>query len=214
MKNKRKTDSQNKNRVTGAIILALVIFMVFIQRTNLDWVENWWAFLFLIPAIASLNTTISEIQNKKGFTFSLASNIVGIVFPVAICLIFLFSLEWNLSLPIIIFLAGLSLFVVGFVKDAHGAGKIINAFRPWFYSWGLAVMLVGFITFIDNGNFSFQNQTILLWFGYSLLIAASGGLVSAWISYRKNSKPNLITIAHLTVALFIALPGILVIFGK
>ncbi|MDO9087103.1 MAG: hypothetical protein Q7U53_12925 [Anaerolineaceae bacterium] len=213
MKNKRKVESQNKNRVTGAIILALIIFMVFIQRTNLEWVKNWWAFLFLIPAIASINTVLSEIQNKKGFSFSLASNIVGIIFPIAICIIFLFSLGWNTSFPIIILLSGLSMLMLGFVRDSKGSGTIIRALRPWFFSWGFAVILVGVITFIDNGNFGLQNQTMLRWFGYSLLIAAGGGFISAWISFRKNSKADLITIAHLVVAFIIALPGILAVVG-
>jgi hypothetical protein len=204
LKNKRKKQPQNQNRVTGLIILAVIVFMVFIQRTNLEWVKNWWAFLFLIPAIASMNTALSEIQNKKGFSFSLASNIVGVVFPIAICLIFLFSLGWNSSIPIIILLSGLSLFMLGFVKDSIGTRNIINVLRPWFFSWGLAVMIIGIIIF-------FNNLIILRWFGISLLIAASGGLVSAWISFRENSKIKFVTIAHLVTAFVIALPGILAI---
>lgn len=204
LKNKRKKQPQNQNRVTGLIILAVIVFIVFIQRTNLDSVKNWWAFLFLIPAIASLNNVISEIQNKKGFTFSLASNIVGIFFPIGICLILLFSLGWNSSFPIIILLSGLSLFLLGFVNGSGGTGKFISAFRPWIFSCGIAVMLIGIIIL-------FNNPIILRWFGISLLIAASGGLVAAWISFREDSKIKFVTIAHLVTAFVIALPGILAI---
>jgi hypothetical protein len=94
--------------------------------------------------------------------------------------------------------------MLGFVKDSIGTRNIINVLRPWFFSWGLAVMIIGIIIF-------FNNLIILRWFGISLLIAASGGLVSAWISFRENSKIKFVTIAHLVTAFVIALPGILAI---
>ena len=208
MKNK---PSKVANRITGAGILAVIMVMVFIQRTNLDWIENAWALLFLIPAIASINNTITEFQNKKGFTFSLASNLVGIIFPIAICVILLLGLEWTVILPIIILMAGFSMFVVGFVNQDYGAGKLINPFRMWFFSWGAAVMLIGAINLVANRIQNPGNQPMMLWYGIAILVAASGGILSSYMEFRKKGKISTIMLLHLLITLVISIPGILAI---
>ena len=185
--------------------------MVFIQRTNLDWLKNWWALLFLIPAIASINNSYTEIQNKKGFTFSLASNIVGIIFPFAICVILLLGLNWNIILPVIIILSGLSMLVIGFVNEEKGSGRIVRALHPWFFSWGAAVILVGIITLVSNLQTNPDGSVINTWYGITLFVAACGGLVSAWIEFHRQGKPTFIFMAHLLVSFVILIPGLLVI---
>jgi hypothetical protein len=212
LKNKKKNPTQKTNRITGAAILGLILIMVFIQRTNLEWLKNSWALLLLIPAIASINNVYTEIQSKKGFTFSLASNIVGIIFPIGICVILLLGLNWNIILPIIIILSGLSMFVIGLVNQEKGSGKIIRALQPWFFSWGAAVMLVGVITMLSNLQPALGEHVINTWYGIALFVASLGGLVSAWIEFRKQRKPTLVVLAHLLVSLVISIPGFLTIF--
>jgi len=209
-KNIKKNPTQKTNRITGAAILALLLMMVFVQRTNLDWLKNWWALLFLIPAIASINNSYTEIQNKKGFTFSLASNIVGIIFPFAICVILLLGLNWNIILPVIIILSGLSMLVIGFVNEEKGSGRIVRALHPWFFSWGAAVILVGIITLVSNLQTNPDGSVINTWYGIALFVAACGGLVSAWIEFRRQGKPTYIFMAHLLVSFVILIPGLLV----
>jgi hypothetical protein len=213
LKNNNKNPVQKTNRITGAAILALLLIMVFVQRTNLEWLKNWWALLFLIPAIASINNLINEKQRRNGFTFSLASNIVGIIFPVAICVILLLSLNSNIILPIIIILSGLSMLVVGFVNDEKGSGRIIRALHPWFFSWGSAVILVGIISLVSNLQNNLNGTVVYAWFGIALLVAACGGLVSSWLEFRKQGKPTIIIFAHLLATLVISIPGFLAIFG-
>ena len=213
MKNNNKNPVQKTNRITGAAILALLLIVVFVQRTNLEWLKNWWALLFLIPAIASINNLINEKQRRNGFTFSLASNIVGIIFPVAICVILLLGLNSNFILPIIIILSGLSMLVVGFVNDEKGSGRIIRALHPWFFSWGSAVILVGIISLVSNLQNNLNGTAVYAWFGIALLVAACGGLVSSWIEFRKHGKPTIIVFAHLVATLVISIPGFLAIFG-
>ena len=206
MKNK---PSKVANRITGAGILAVIMIMVFIQRTNLDWIENAWALLFLIPAIASINNTITEFQNKKGFTFSLASNLVGIIFPIAICVILLLGLEWTVILPIIILLAGFSMFVVGFVNQDYGSGKIIKPIRFWFFSWGAAVMMIGVINLAASRIQDTGDQPMMLWYGIAILVAASGGILSSYVEFQKKGKISTSMMLHLLIALGISIPGIL-----
>lgn len=211
MKNNKTNPTQKNNRITGAVILALLLIMVLVQRTNLEWLKNWWALLLLIPAIASVNTAFTEIQNKKGFTFSLASNLVGIIFPIAICVILLLGLNWNIILPIIIILSGLSMLVIGFVNEEKGSGRMIQSLRPWFFSWGAAVMLVGIITMSTNLQSTPGRTVINDWYGIALIMGSLGGLVSAWIEFRKHEKPTLVVWAHLVVSLVISIPGLLTI---
>lgn len=209
MKNKKKNPTQKTNRITGAAILGLILIMVFIQRTNLEWLKNSWALLFLIPAIASINNVYTEIQNKKRFTFSLASNVVGIIFPIAICVILLLGLNWSIILPIIIILSGLSMLVIGFVNEEKGSGRIIRSLYPWFFSWGAAVILVGVITMLANLQPTPGGTIINTWYGIALFVASLGGLVSAWIEFRKHGKPTLVVLTHLLVSLVISIPGFL-----
>jgi len=212
LKNNKKNPTPKTNRITGAAILALLLIMVFVQRTNLEWLKNWWALLFLIPAIASINNSYTEIQNKNGFTFSLASNIAGIIFPFAVCVILLLGLNWNIILPIVIILSGLSMLVIGFVNQEEGSGKIIRALQPWFFSWGAAVMLVGVITMLSNLQPTLGGSVINTWYGIALLVAACGGLVSFWIEFRKQGRSTLIVLTHLLASLVISIPGFLTIF--
>lgn len=210
---KNQNTTQKTNRITGAAILTLLLIMVIVQRTNLDWLKNWWALLFLIPAIASINNSITEIQQRKGFTFSLASNIAGIIFPVAICVFLLLGLSGEIILPVVIILAGLSMFIIGFVNQEQGPGKIVNALRLWFFSWGSAVILVGIISMVSNLQNNPNETVVYAWFGIALLVAACGGLVSSWIEFRKQGKPTFIVLAHLVATLVISIPGFLAIFG-
>lgn len=198
--------------MTGAGILLLIIFIVFIQRTNLSWVRNWWAFLFLIPAIGSINNVLSELQKKKGFSFSLASNLMGIIFPLALCLIFLFGLSWEINLPIIIILSGITLFVMGFINDEGGAGKLIRHLRYWFISWGTAVILVGVITLISTQN-PIDQQSIDLWYSGALLLSSLGGFITGVVESIRKRKISALIFTHLFVAIILTIPAIYIILS-
>jgi hypothetical protein len=178
----------------------------------MEWLKNWWALLFLIPAIASVNSAYSEIKNKKGFTFSLASNIVGFIFPTTICVILLLGISWDIIFPIIIILSGLSMLVISFVNQKKGSGKVIRAMQPWFFSWGAAVMLVGVISMLSNLQPGLGGSVINTWYGIALFVASLGGLISAWIEFRKHGKPTFIVGIHLFISLVLMIPGFLTIF--
>lgn len=211
MKN-RKKQNKNQNRITGAAILLLIIMIVFIQRTNLTWLQNSWALLFLIPAIGSINNVYSELRQKKRFSFSLASNLMGILFPIAICIIFLLGLSWDTSLPIIIILAGLSLFVLGFVNEDKGPGKIIQSLRAWFFSWGVAVLLIGSINLTSILTNNIDESKIYNGYGIALIITSLGGIVSSYFELRKHNKLTLIGSLHLLASIILAIPGFFTIF--
>jgi hypothetical protein len=213
VKNKKRKQSQNQNRVFGAVILGVIIVIVFVQRTNMEWLQNWWALLFLIPAIASVNNAYTEYKAKKGFTFTLASNLMGIIFPVAIGLMLLLGVNGNTSIPIVIILAGLSLLIIGFVNEDKNSVKIIRTFRYWIFSWGLAEVLVGIITLIATLQTNLNPQTVYIWYGVAILVASLGGWITSWNTFKKEGKLTFVTLAHIFTSLVITIPGILAILN-
>ena len=82
------------NLVTGAAILAVILFAFIVGLLHIDWVKNWWAILFLIPSIASINNVYQELKLERGLSFSLFSNAFGIIFPLAITIILLLGLTF------------------------------------------------------------------------------------------------------------------------
>ncbi|HSM25640.1 MAG TPA: hypothetical protein VK856_12310, partial [Anaerolineaceae bacterium] len=177
---------------------------------KLSWLQNSWALLFLIPAIGSINNFYTELKQRQGFTFSLASNLMGILFPIAICIIFLLGLGWDASYPIIIILAGLSLFILGFVNDNKATGKIIKNLQFWFFSWGFAVVMIGIIT-VNNATDT--GSAVYFWYGIALIIASLGGWVTGFLKFAQERKLTFTTAAHLLTAFVIAIPGLLAIFS-
>lgn len=206
-------DNKNLNRMTGAFILILILIIVIVQRTNLTWVKNWWGLLFLIPAIGSINNVFSETSHKRNFSFSLASNIMGIVFPIVLCVIILFGLNWQTILPIVIILAGMALFILGFVNDNKGGARIIQHLRFWFFSWGLAVIMVGIIMFVTPTPTNTNPLRINDWYATALLVSSFGGLVSGINHYRLTKSFSWLSILHIVIGIGIAIPPILVLFS-
>lgn len=103
--------------------------------------------------------------------------------------------------------------VIGFVNEEKGSGKIIRALHPWFFSWGAAVILVGIITLVSNLQTIPERTIVYTWYGVTLLVAACGGLVSSWLEFRKQGKPNFIVWVHLFVSFVLLIPGFLAIFS-
>lgn len=99
--------------------------------------------------------------------------------------------------------------VIGFVNEEKGSGRIIRSLYPWFFSWGAAVILVGVITMLANLQPTPGGTIINTWYGIALFVASLGGLVSAWIEFRKHGKPTLVVLTHLLVSLVISIPGLL-----
>ncbi len=202
------------NLVTGAAILAVILFAFIVGLLHIDWVKNWWAILFLIPSIASINNVYQELKLERGLSFSLFSNAFGIIFPLAITIILLLGLTWDLSISFLIILAGLALCLVGFVKDKQSSGKLIQSLRYWFWSAGSAVILIGVFTLLSQLEVDSISQFITQWYGLSLFVAACGGFITAWQDVRKKGKPSLNTFIHVIISLVFAIPGILALINR
>ncbi|MAT41712.1 MAG: hypothetical protein CL609_05170 [Anaerolineaceae bacterium] len=207
---------ENKNRdpqksITGAIILILIGVVFLVKRLNLIEIQNWWALFILIPAISSLSNLIQDLRRGISMTAVIAQGILGAIFPAAIAAMLLFNLSWEKFWPIFIILAGFSLLLTGFLPAGKGLESLIQTIQPWLISSGLAVILTGSLFFVQTINFFNINKFVPNWWGLPILVAAMGGVIAAYFSFKADKKTK--TGINLLAALILSIPGFFAILG-
>jgi hypothetical protein len=208
-----KRPENRGNQITGGLIILIIGVFFLLQRLNIVTFKNWWAVFILIPAISSLGNFFQDHNRERAFRFSQVSNILGILFPVSVACIFLFELSWQIYWPVLVILAGFSMFLSGFIDSEEPVGRFINQIRPWFLAWGGAVILLGIFFLLNNMDW-FDLSTILTnWWGIPILVAATGGIISALQTTRENPRFRLVVAANLFTSLVLAIPGILALTG-
>jgi hypothetical protein len=209
----KNNPESRRNSFTGAIILIVLGVFFLLQRLGISAFENWWAFFFLIPAISSLGNLIQEIRIGNGFRFSIASSLLGTLFPTAIALMFLFDLNWEKYWPLFVILAGLSMILTGLIEEEAPVGNFVKRFRPWLLSWGTGVVVFGGLIFLEillpTDFYQFQSRFL----GIPIMIASLGGIISSILGYKNGHPSKLFVGLNLITTLFLALPGILALMG-
>lgn len=201
------------NSLTGAIILIVIGLFLILQRLGISGFKNWWAIFILIPSISSTGNLVREIRSAGGFHFSMASNVLGILFPAAVAFMFMFELDWGLYWPIFIMLAGVSMILTGFIGEDAPVGNFVRRYRPWLISWGSGVILFGVFYFINNiqkTNFQIFESRLL---GIPILIASLGGIFSILFAQKLGVASKTFILLNLITTFFLALPGILAILN-
>jgi hypothetical protein len=94
--------------IGGAVLILLgVIFLL--QNLNGFRLDNWWALFILIPAVVSLTTAWNLYHQTGQLTRSGRSALLGGLVLLLITAVFLFNLNWNLFLPLLLILLGLGM---------------------------------------------------------------------------------------------------------
>lgn len=95
----------------GGAILILLGLLLFGQYNKMLDFENWWALFILLPAVGSF-TAAWRIYNTDGrFTRrSRSAAIIGF-FLTLVSVMFVFNMNWIALGPILLILAGISIFV-------------------------------------------------------------------------------------------------------
>lgn len=95
----------------GGVILILLGLLLFWQYNNMLDFENWWALFILLPAVGSF-AAAWRIYNTDGrFTRrSRSAAIIGF-FLTLVSVMFVFNMNWIALGPILLILAGISIFV-------------------------------------------------------------------------------------------------------
>jgi hypothetical protein len=91
------------------ILLILIGVIFLIQNLTTVPLHNWWAVFILIPAVSSFSRAweiyqTQDYQFTRGVTRSIFT---GLLF-VTITVVFLFNLDWNLIVPLLLILLGVS----------------------------------------------------------------------------------------------------------
>jgi len=180
------------------ILLVLLIFFIG-KSLGLIVVQNWWAIIFWIPAISSFGNVLKEIRQRKVYSFSLISGISGIIFPIVISIGFFIGKNWILYAPIFIIISGLILFQTGFIDSTEPVGKFLANVRPWVFSIGLAVSVIGTIFLFPAIKPDLHLDQIMHWFGLALIICSFGGFYSL---FQRNKTKNASILSIFTNLLF------------
>jgi hypothetical protein len=96
--------------IGGFILIALgVIFLL--QNFGGFHFRNWWALFILIPAIGSLGTAWSLSQRAGKLNRAARSALFSGLVLLLITAAFLFDLNWNLLLPLLLIVLGLGMLI-------------------------------------------------------------------------------------------------------
>ncbi len=200
-----------QNQITGAIILIFIGLIFLINRLGFVEFQNWWAFFILIPAISSTSTLINNLRQGANPLKSIGEGVIGIFFPVVIAGIFLFNLSWVKLWPLFIIIAGFSMLITGLLPLGEGIGSIPKSIRPWIITWGLGVVLTGVFLLVQTLEIMSMKIFYTNWWGIPILVAASGGIFSVFLSKEETSKTGIFL--NLMAALLLSIPGVFVLLG-
>ena len=100
----------------GAFVggVALIAFGVIIMLQNMGIVQlhNWWALFILLPALGSFATAYGAYRTNGGHLNAMVrGSFIGGLLITTIALAFLFGLNVNLFVPVILIVAGLGMLI-------------------------------------------------------------------------------------------------------
>ena len=106
----------------GAFVggVALVAFGVIIMLQNMGIVQlhNWWALFILLPALGSFATAYGAYRTNGGHLNAMVrGSFIGGLLITTIALAFLFGLNVNLFVPVILIVAGLGMLINTLLPD-------------------------------------------------------------------------------------------------
>ncbi len=102
--------------IGGAVLIALgVIFLL--QNFGGFHFDNWWALFILIPAIGSLSTAWYFYRQAGKFNRPARGALFSGLVLLLITGTFLFNLNWNLILPLLLIVLGLGMLINTMLPD-------------------------------------------------------------------------------------------------
>lgn len=101
----------------GGLVLILLGTVLLLENFGGVHSDNWWALLILIPAIGSFGTAWNFYHQTGRLTRSARGALFGGVILLAIATTFLFDWKWELVLPILLIIAGISALINSVLPD-------------------------------------------------------------------------------------------------
>jgi len=199
-------------------IILIVLGLIFLGQQIGDFsFDNWWALFILIPAFSAFGSAYGIWRRRGLFTIAVWSTFYGGLFPLLVALIFLFNLDWADYWPLFIALGGFGMLIGGLPFNRPEDERTPTALlchRPWAIFVGLSGTLLG-LTFLGfNLNliqsfplFDFEN-----WWGIFILIAAVGGIITAFFLIT-GGHSILLVVINLAASAVIAFTGIVALYN-
>lgn len=100
----------------GGAVLILIGIVFLLQNTTGFYLNNWWAFFILIPAIGAFGNAWRAYQDDDKLSARARGSLIGGLVMTLITAIFLFNLDWVILGPVILILAGVALLLNSLVK--------------------------------------------------------------------------------------------------
>jgi peptidoglycan/LPS O-acetylase OafA/YrhL len=95
----------------GGLVLILLGIVFLLQNIDGFRVNNWWALFILFPAFGSLAVAWNTRRTSGRFTRAARSEILSGVILLLVTATFLFNLNWNVFLPILLIVLGLGMLI-------------------------------------------------------------------------------------------------------
>jgi hypothetical protein len=149
---------------------------------------NWWALIILAPALASLGGGISELQKSGRLGSAVRAGLGGGVVLLTVSLMFLLGLDWSRWWPLLVLVAGFTIFLEGIGTEAPaGISGVLNM-GLWI---GLGVMFLGagflarYLGVLDVQAIFAPNR----WWAIAILIPGAGGVLGGLVGLARG-KPG------------------------
>jgi hypothetical protein len=174
--------------LAGGLILILLGAVFLAQQAGWPGLRNWWALFILVPAVINLGTAAMLFRRSGAFTQGVRATFFGGLITLAVALIFLLDLSWEKWWPVFVLLPGLGLLTAGLPLPGGTRSQAMNLFAgPWLFFTGLGVALLGLGFLGKNLGWFDLGAVMERWWAISILIAALGGIFSAFLLAAKGA---------------------------
>jgi hypothetical protein len=112
----RRARRRDQPWLGGLILIALGVIFLLQNVTGFQF-RNWWALFILIPAFGSLGTAWSLAQRAGRLNRPARGALFSGLVLLAITATFLFNLNWNLFLPILLIALGIGMLINTMLPD-------------------------------------------------------------------------------------------------
>jgi drug/metabolite transporter (DMT)-like permease len=113
-----------------------------------------------------------------------------------------------------VIISGLILIQTGFVDSREPVGDFFQNVKPWAFSIGLAVAVIGIILLVPSINSELSIDQISYWFGLSFVICSSGGFYYLFQRKKRHKHSPLLIIINLFFSMILLFMGIFVFFKR
>ncbi|MFA5836168.1 MAG: hypothetical protein WC837_04345 [Bellilinea sp.] len=206
-----------KREKRGSWIWGLIFIIggVILLAQQVGWLGaryNWWALFILVPALASLGGGFSELQRSGRFGAAVRAGLGGGLILLTLSLMFLFGLDWSKWWPLMVLVAGLTIFLEGFGTEAPvGIGRILNI-GLWI---GLGAMFLG-AGFLAKNLGIYDVSSVfnpLRWWAVAILIPGFGALLGGLASMLRGGKAAIGGFGLLLFGLMMLSVGLIALLG-